>query len=82
MRFYASDMIMKIHSDPSYLSAKDARSLASGHFCMGSLLKENEPIILNREFYSLCAILKFVASSAAEAELGALLLNIKAGEMF
>ena len=32
MRFCASNMIMNIHSDASYLSAKGARSLASGNF--------------------------------------------------
>jgi hypothetical protein len=35
IRFRASDMIMNVHSDASYLSESDARSRACGHFCMG-----------------------------------------------
>ncbi len=32
VRFYASDMILNIHSDASYLSEAKARSHACGHF--------------------------------------------------
>ena len=39
MRFYASDMILNIHSDASYLSVKDARSRAGGHFFLGKRWK-------------------------------------------
>ena len=81
IRFYASDMIMNIHLDTSYLSVKGARSRASGHFFMGSVPKYDETIILNEVLYSLCAILKFVALLAAEAELCALFLNMKAEEI-
>ena len=37
----------------------------------------NEPIKLNDAVRTLCKILKFVAASAAEAELGALLICIR-----
>ena len=43
---------------------------------------DGEPIKLNGAFFTLCAILKFVVSSAAEAELGALFLNCKEGKIF
>ncbi len=33
--FYASDMIMNIHSDLSYLSESKVQSRACGHFFMG-----------------------------------------------
>ena len=75
--FRASDMVLNVHSDASYLSAPKARSRAEGYFFLGSLPKANEPITFNGVFYVFRTILKLVASSAAEAELGALFLNAK-----
>ena len=72
IRYHASDMILNVHSDASYLSAKDSKSRASGYFFMGSLPRDGQPIKLNGAISIICSILKFVASSAAEAELGAL----------
>ena len=40
------------------------------------------PDKLNGVFFTLCTILRFVAASAAEAELGALFLNCKEGIIF
>ena len=59
--FYASNMIMKIYSDASYLYAPGTRICASGYFFMGYLSKDDGPIFLNGAFSSLFAILKFVA---------------------
>ena len=70
-------MILQVHSDASYLSEPKARSRAAGHFFLGWLPKANQPIKLNGAIYTLCTVLKFVAASAAEAELGALFLNVK-----
>ena len=70
-------MILNIHSDASYLTAPKARSRAGGHYFLGSIPQDGTPIFLNGPIHSLCAILKFVASSAAEAELGALFLNAR-----
>jgi hypothetical protein len=81
VRFHASDMILNIHSDASYLSETRARSRACGHFFLGWLPKDGEPIRLNGALFTLCTILKFVASSAAEAELGALFLNCREGRI-
>ena len=75
VHFRASDMVMNEHSDASYLSVSKARSRACGHFFMGSLLKDGDPIKLNGAFHTLCSILRFVVASAAKAELGALFLN-------
>jgi hypothetical protein len=66
-----------VHSDASYLSATDARSRATGVFFLGSLPQDNKPIKLNGTIHVLCTVLKFVATPAAEAELGALFLNAK-----
>eukprot|EP00804_Cyclotella_cryptica_P000705 CCRYP_000993-RA/>CCRYP_000993-RA protein AED:0.40 eAED:0.40 QI:0/-1/0/1/-1/1/1/0/237 len=77
IRYHASDMILNVHSDASYLSVKNAKSRAAGIFFLGSLPQNNKPIRLNGAIAVLCTILKFVAASAAEAELGALFLNAK-----
>jgi len=77
IRYKASDMILNIHSDASYLSEPKAQSRAVGYFFLGWLPKEGSPIKINGAILTLCTFLKFVASSAAEAELGALFLNCK-----
>ncbi|KAL7480669.1 hypothetical protein ACHAW6_006340, partial [Cyclotella cf. meneghiniana] len=68
IRYYASDMVLNVHSDASYLSVRNAKSRAAGIFFLGSIPKNNEPIKLNGDIAVLCTILKFVAASAAEAE--------------
>jgi hypothetical protein len=75
IRHRASDMILNIHSDASYLSAPRARSRAKGYFFLGSLPVDSDPIKLNGAIHITCTILKLVTASAAEAELGALFLN-------
>ena len=77
IRFHASDIILNIHSDASYLSAANAHSRACGHFFMGWKADPTKTIKLNGAFFTLCAILRFVVASAAEAELGALFLICK-----
>ena len=77
IQYYALDIVLNVHSDASYLSVKDAKSRAAGIFFISSLPKNNQPIKLNGAIAVLCTILKFVAASAAEAELGALFLNAK-----
>ncbi len=80
--YCASDMIMNVHSDASYLSEADARSRACGHFFMGWKAKDGNPIKLNKAFFTLCAILCFILVSGAEANLGALFLDCKEGVIF
>ncbi len=75
IRYRASDMILNVHSDASYISAPKARSHAGGYFFIGNIPRDNEPIIINGAIHISCTILKLVAASAAEAELGALSLN-------
>ena len=77
IRYYASEMILNIHSDASYLSESRARSRTAGHFFLGSVPKKGEPIPLNGAIYVHSGILKFVVASESEAELGALFLNAK-----
>ena len=75
IRFRASDMNLNVHLDASYLSAGRGRSRAGGYVFLGSLPRDDTPIFLNGNIAITCAILKLVSASAAEAELGALLLN-------
>ena len=77
IRFRASDMIINLHFDASYLSVARGRSRAGGYFFLGSIPKNGEPIFLNGNIAVTCAIIKIVAASAAEAELGALFINAK-----
>ena len=75
IRYRASDMILNVHSDASYLTAPNAQSRAGGIFFLGSLPKDGCPIRLNGALLGLCTILCCVATSVAKAELGALFLN-------
>jgi hypothetical protein len=82
VRFHASDMILNIRSDASYLLEANAHSQACGHFFMGWHADPPKPIKLNGAFFTLCAILRFVVASTAEAKLGALFLNCKQATIF
>jgi hypothetical protein len=44
IRYRASDMILNVHSDVSYLSTPKARSQAGGYFFLGSLPCDGDPI--------------------------------------
>jgi hypothetical protein len=79
LRYRSSDMLLKIHSDASYLSETQARSRAGGLFYLGD---ENEPeppapTDLNGAIHVGCTIMRNILSSATEAEVGALLYNGK-----
>jgi hypothetical protein len=74
LTYKASDMILAIHSDASYLSEPKARSRAGGHMFMAG---EDEIPINNGAVLNISQIIKSVMSSAAEAELGALFINAK-----
>ena len=70
--YRASDMVLVVHSNASYLSEHKAQSRAGGHFFMSSDTKDpaNNGAVLN-----IAQLIKAVMSSAAEAELGALYIN-------
>ena len=81
VRYHASDMVLNIHSDASYLSEPRGRSRLAGYFFLGSVPKDDEDIKVNGNIYVACGVLRIVVCSAAEAELGALFLNIKEGKV-
>ena len=71
-----SGMILKVHSDASYLSEPKAKSRYGGHYYLGT-----KPICtttINGAIHNTASILKNVVSSASEAEYGALFMNAKA----
>jgi hypothetical protein len=69
LTFNASNMVLAIHSDASYLSEPRARSPAGGHFFLSSNA-ENPPN--NGAVLNIAHIIKHVMASATEAELAAL----------
>jgi hypothetical protein len=75
--YCASNMVLNVHSDASYLSASHAQSCTSGYFFLGSTPCGVSPIQINGAFHATCTILKLVAASAAELELGAIFLKHK-----
>jgi hypothetical protein len=75
IRYRASDMILNVHADASYLSAPKVCSHTGGYFFLGSILQDTEPIFINSAIHITCTVLKLVAALAAEAELGAFFLS-------
>ena len=61
VRFYASGMILNVHSDASYLTEPKARSRIGGHFFLSNLPQKNTPIKINGTITTICSILKHVA---------------------
>ena len=51
IRYHASDMVLNIHSDASYLSETRARSRVAGIFFLGSKSDPTKPIVLNGALY-------------------------------
>ena len=72
--YRASDMVLASHSDASYLNVSKSRSRGGSYiFC-----SKNDAIPkLNGSILTLAKIIKFVMSSAAEAELAALFMTAK-----
>jgi len=71
IKYTASPMVLRVHSDASYLSEKKARSRAGGHFFLSNL-KSSLP---NGPVHTVSNIMRNVMASAAEAEIGAVFTN-------
>jgi hypothetical protein len=78
IRYHASDMILNIHSDASYLSENEAKSRAGGFFYIGNNNK-NDRKLTNGAILVVSKVIKHVMSSAAEAKIGAVFINAKEG---
>ena len=72
--YQASEMVLAGHSDASYLSIQNYRSIVGGHLFMSNntAFPPN-----NQAVFTIYKIINAVMSSAAEAELGSLLINYK-----
>ena len=77
VRFLASDMILALHSDASYLSEPESKSRAAGHYYLAN---KNNDSLSNGAVMTLSKIIKHVMTSASEAEVAALFYNCKAAQ--
>jgi hypothetical protein len=77
IRFHASDMILHIHRDASYLSVSNTRSRLGGLFFLGNNPPEQDT--LNGSTLNVAAIIKNVVASAAESEVCACFHNAQSG---
>jgi hypothetical protein len=65
IRYHASDMILHIHSDASYLSVSNARSRIGGLFFLGNNPpKQDKP---SGSILNVASVIKNVVASAAES---------------
>ena len=74
-------MILNVHSDASYLSASKGRTRAGGYSFLGILPTNGKAMQLNGNIMIPSKMLKWVSSSAAEAELGTLFVNTKEAQI-
>jgi hypothetical protein len=72
IRYKASEMILHIHSDASYLSEPHARSRVGGFFFLGDTSDRPQ---INGSILVVSKIMNNVLASAAEAEVGGLFVN-------
>ena len=80
IQYYASGMIMFIHSDASYFSISKSRSCASSVFLLSDT--KHDPLtfseyipVLNRLIFVLWKLLRNIVAYAAKAKYGSLFLN-------
>jgi hypothetical protein len=77
IRYYASDMQLKVHSNASYLSEPNAKSRIGGYFFLGNSKHSKGTSLSNGPLMCQSTVLKQVISSFAEAEYGAIFVNAK-----
>jgi hypothetical protein len=77
IRYHASDMILHIHRDASYLSVSNARSRLGGLFFCGD--KSPQEDNLNGSILNVASVIKNVVASASESEVGACFQNAQSG---
>jgi hypothetical protein len=81
IRYFASDMQLKIHSDASYLSEPKAKSRIGGYFYVGNNIISRMKTLSNGPLLYRTTVLKHVVSSVAEAEFGVLFVKAKEGSV-
>jgi hypothetical protein len=80
IRYHASDMILHIHSDASYLSVSNAWSCLGGLFFLGNKFPEQDK--LNGSILNVAAVIRNVVASAAESEVKVCFHNAQSGAPF
>jgi hypothetical protein len=77
IRYHASDMILHIHSDASYLSISNTWNRHRGLFFLGNRSREQET--LNGSILNVAAVIKNLVAEAAESQVGACFHNAQSG---
>jgi hypothetical protein len=72
--YHASDMLLKLQSDCSYLSRPRAGSVVGG---LGYLGSHSDPTTINGAVFTISSLLDVVVGSAAEGEYGSVYFNAK-----
>ena len=80
IRYTASDMVLHIHSNASYLSKPQSRSRAGGHYFLVDICPDMSKPPTNRPrltgpIHSISCIMSNVMGSAAEVEIGSAYIN-------
>jgi hypothetical protein len=75
--YHASDMILHIHIDVSYLSVSNARSRLGGLFFCGDKYPQQDT--LSGSILNVASVIKSVVASASESEVGACFHNAQSG---
>jgi hypothetical protein len=78
IRYHASDMILHIHSDASYLLKNKAKIREGSFFYMGNSINTDKKLT-SGAILIISNVLKHIMSSAAEAEIVAVFINAKEG---
>ena len=68
VRYYASDMVLSIDSNAAYLVLPNTRSRIAGYFQLNDHPQQVEHPDINRAILVECKTIRYVVSSAAEAE--------------
>jgi hypothetical protein len=77
IRYYASNMQLKIHSDAYYLSEAKDESHIGGYFYLGNIIYSSATLLTNVPLICHTKLPKHVVSSVAKAECGAIFVNAK-----
>ena len=79
LTYDASDMILHIQSDASFLSEPKAKSRGGGYLYLSNNTESPTDAQHNGPIYCFCQVLKNILSSAAEAETSAMFKNVMQG---
>ena len=77
IRYFASDMLLAVHSDAAYMNEPKACSTAAGFYWLKNNTDTDTRMKVNGAIHVLSKIIQLVCSSSAEADLAALFLNAK-----